>query len=130
MPFKQRVEIGRLALIVFGEEADKLCVITDVIDSKRVVVDVVGGVRQSIPVARIKLTSFLVDIVKSSPESVVQKAAQESVNNFYQTNWGKSLLSRKNREQMNDFQRFKYTRSLEKRDLLVKDKLNGVEAAS
>lgn len=35
MPFKRYVEIGRVALINFGEEAGKLVVISDVVDQNR-----------------------------------------------------------------------------------------------
>jgi large subunit ribosomal protein L14e len=36
MPFKRYVEIGRVALINFGEDYGKLVVITDVVDQNRV----------------------------------------------------------------------------------------------
>lgn len=36
MPFKRNVEVGRVALINFGEEAGKLVVIVDVVDQNRV----------------------------------------------------------------------------------------------
>jgi large subunit ribosomal protein L14e len=35
MPFKRYVEIGRVALINYGEEAGKLVVISDVVDQNR-----------------------------------------------------------------------------------------------
>jgi large subunit ribosomal protein L14e len=35
MPFKRYVEIGRLALINFGEDYGKLVVISDVLDQNR-----------------------------------------------------------------------------------------------
>lgn len=44
MPFKRYVEIGRVALINFGEDYGKLVVITDVVDQNRVSVGV--GSRQ------------------------------------------------------------------------------------
>jgi large subunit ribosomal protein L14e len=37
MPFKRYVEIGRVALINYGEEAGKLVVISDVVDQNRVI---------------------------------------------------------------------------------------------
>jgi ribosomal protein L14E/L6E/L27E len=36
MPFKRYVEIGRVALVNFGEDYGKLVVITDVVDQNRV----------------------------------------------------------------------------------------------
>ncbi len=36
MPFKRYVEIGRVALVNYGEDYGKLLVITDVVDQNRV----------------------------------------------------------------------------------------------
>lgn len=36
MPFKRYVEIGRVALVTFGEDYGKLVVISDVVDQNRV----------------------------------------------------------------------------------------------
>ncbi len=36
MPFTRNVEIGRIALVNYGEEYGKLVVITDVVDQNRV----------------------------------------------------------------------------------------------
>ena len=43
MVYSQFVQVGRLALIVFGESADKLAVIVDIVDDKRVMVDIIGS---------------------------------------------------------------------------------------
>lgn len=48
MPFKRYVEIGRLALINFGEDYGKLVVISDVLDqNRRVVLHISLSARQS-----------------------------------------------------------------------------------
>ena len=39
MSFKRYVELGRVCLINYGEEAGKLATIVDVIDNNRVLVD-------------------------------------------------------------------------------------------
>lgn len=46
MPFKRYVEIGRVALINFGEDYGKLVVITDVVDQNRVSAGGGGASRQ------------------------------------------------------------------------------------
>ena len=60
MSFKRYVELGRVCLINYGEEAGKLCTIVDVIDNNRVLVDGpdTGVKRQPINLKRIQLTDI------------------------------------------------------------------------
>ena len=60
MSFKRYVELGRVCLINYGEEAGKLATIVDVIDNNRVLVDgpETGVKRQQINLKRIQLTDI------------------------------------------------------------------------
>ena len=124
MSFSQFVEIGRLVLISFGPLADKLAVIVDIIDDKRVLIDVCNTTepRQVMPVKRIKLTDFHVKIERAAAPEVVAKTVESEgiIKKFQESKWGKRLAARQAKLNMNDFQRFKYAKLAAKRDELVK----------
>ena len=75
MSFVRFVEIGRVALITYGPEKDKICTIIDVIDNNRVLVDgpLSGVKRQEINIKRIQLT----DITMKCKLNSSQKCAQQ-----------------------------------------------------
>ncbi|EAX97041.1 ribosomal protein L14, putative [Trichomonas vaginalis G3] len=126
MPFKQFVEIGRVALINFGELVDKLAIIVDIVDDKRVLIDVLefDAPRQTIPIQRLKLTDYVAKIQRNAAPEAAKAAAKDLVKQFYESAWGKQVIARKNKAQMNDFQRFKYAQLEAKRDALVAKELN------
>ena len=128
MSFTQFVEIGRLCVISFGPLADELAIIVDIIDDKRVLVDVVskqGEPRQMIPVRRIRLTDFTARIERAAPVADVAKIVSDEqvIAKFQATKWAKRLAAQKAKLAMNDFQRFKYAKLAAKRDELVKAEL-------
>lgn len=126
MPYTQFVEFGRVALITYGQLADKLAVIVDIVDDKRVMIDVIGTEeRQMIPVKRLNLTDFVVKIERAAAKDVVAKAVKDAdvVNKFYETKWGKNLKKVEAKSQLNDFQRFKYAKLAQKRAQEVKKQL-------
>ena len=128
MSFTQFVEIGRLCLISYGPLADELALIVDIIDDKRVLIDVLrrkDQTRQVIPVKRIRLTDFHVKIERGAPAADVEKAVADEklIAKFEATKWAKRLAAQKAKLEMNDFQRFKYAKLASKRDELVKAEL-------
>lgn len=127
MSFRQFVEFGRLCVVSFGPLADKLAVIVDIVDDKRVLVDVVGDEtsRQVLPVKRIRLTDFVTKIERAAAPKDVAAAVKAAnlVEKFEQTKWGKKSAAARAKSQMNDFQRFKWAKLAEKRDDLVKAEL-------
>ena len=128
MSFTQFVEIGRLCLISYGPLADELALIVDIIDDKRVLIDVLrrkDQTRQVIPVKRIRLTDFHVKIERGAPAADVEKAVADEklIAKFEATKWAKRLAAQKAKLEMNDFQRFKYAKLAAKRDELVKAEL-------
>ncbi len=74
MVFTRFVEVGRVALINFGPDANKLVTIIDVVDSKKVLVDgpqsITGVHRQVISLKRLSLTDVVVDKL---PRGATQK---------------------------------------------------------
>ena len=125
MPYTQFVEVGRLAVINYGELVDKLCVIVDVVDDKRVLIDILDSdaPRQTIPVLRLKLTDFVAQIERAAAPEAVANAAKDLVAKFNETKWGKKLAADHAKAQLNDFQRFKYDQLKAKRDSLVAQEL-------
>ena len=125
MPYTQFVEVGRLAVINFGNLVDKLCVVVDIVDDKRVLVDVLDTKepRQTIPIQRLKLTDFVAKIERAAAPEAAAKAAAEFVEKFNETKWGKKIAADHAKAQLNDFQRFKYEQLKAKRDSLVAQEL-------
>ena len=127
MPYTQFVEAGRLALICFGPLADKLAVIVDILDDKRVIIDILESnePRQMIPIKRLKLTDFVAEIPRNAPEADVKKAveAADLIKKWNDSKWAQNIKKGQNRSNMNDFQRFKYSRLVAKRDELVAKQL-------
>jgi large subunit ribosomal protein L14e len=123
MPYSQFVEIGRVALVSYGPLVDELAVISDVVDDKRVLIDVVKSAdgRQVIAVRRLKLTDLKVEIARgAAPNDVSAAVAAADVSKkFAETNWGKKLAANKARLQLTDFQRFKYAGLVAKRAELL-----------
>lgn len=127
MPFTRFVEIGRLCVVSFGPLADKLAVVADIIDDKRVLVDIVNTneARQVMPVKRLKLTEFCVKFERAAAPAVVAEAvkAEGVIEKFNESTWGKKMAAMKAKTQLNDFQRFKYAKLSAKRDEIMKAEL-------
>ena len=127
MPYTQFVEFGRVALVSFGELADKLAVIVDIVDDKRVMIDVIGAdvARQMMPVKRLKLTDFVVKIDRAAKKEDVAAAVKNAdiVAKFNETKWGKTINAAVAKANLNDFQRFKYAKLAHQRNLKIKEQL-------
>jgi len=110
--FKRFVEIGRVALITFGPDEDKLCTIIDVIDNNRVLVDgpesITGVHRHAISIKRIQLTDIVIPAKHNATQKKL-KALWESegvVAKWEQTSQFKKRNARKLRAATTDFERF------------------------
>eukprot|EP00002_Diphylleia_rotans_P039655 TRINITY_DN924_c0_g2_i1.p2 TRINITY_DN924_c0_g2~~TRINITY_DN924_c0_g2_i1.p2 ORF type:complete len:133 (-),score=32.76 TRINITY_DN924_c0_g2_i1:28-426(-) len=107
------VEIGRVALINYGPDAGKLCVIVDLLNQSFALVDgpapVTGVKRQLYNFKRLTLTPLVVPISRGQREGGLVKAFQEAdiINKFNASRWGKVLAARAKRASTNDFERFK-----------------------
>ncbi|CAN6725968.1 unnamed protein product [Malus baccata var. baccata] len=109
MPFKRYVEIGRVALVNYGEDYGKLVVIVDVLDQNRALVDAPDMVRSQMNFKRLSLTDIKIDI-KRVPKKKELLAAMEAADvkkKWENSSWGRKLIVQKRRAALNDFDRFK-----------------------
>jgi large subunit ribosomal protein L14e len=123
MPYSQFVEIGRLALISFGPLADKIGVVVDIVHANRVVVDIPNSTepRQVIPIKRLKLTNIVVKIERAAePEAVALAVADGALDTWSKTKWAQRIALRQAKAALNDFQRFKYAKLVDKRSDVIR----------
>nr|AAX48847.1 L14 [Suberites domuncula] len=109
MVFKRFVEVGRVALINDGLNRGKLCVILDVVDQRRALVDGPGLKRQAISFSKLSLTDFTVKISRSAREKQVKAAFENAdiATKWEQTSWAKRIARKDKRTKLTDFDRFK-----------------------
>eukprot|EP00775_Hariotina_reticulata_P012181 gene12181-12318_t len=109
MPFKRYVEIGRVALVNFGEDYGKLFVITDVVDQNRALVDAPAEGRRVMNFKRLALTDIKVEIPRLASKKVLTEAfnAADVAGKFSSSAWGKKLAARQTKANMSDLDRYK-----------------------
>mmetsp|Transcript_964 Transcript_964/g.956 ORF Transcript_964/g.956 Transcript_964/m.956 type:complete len:135 (+) Transcript_964:38-442(+) len=126
------VEIGRVAYVNFGPEKDKLCVIVDVIDGKRALVDgaATGVLRQQMPFARLSLTEFVLPVKRNQTSANVAKIFNDSniLSKWQESTHGKQIASRLRRAELTDFDRFKLMVNQKKKSALVRKELKTLKA--
>ena len=126
MSFKRFVEIGRVALVTYGEDAGKLCTIVDVIDGNRVLVDgpkpITGVARQALGLARIQLTDLKVAAKLNCGQKALVAAWKEAGTEeaWKSSNQYKKRNARALRAGTTDFERFQITIAKKKRAALRK----------
>eukprot|EP00823_Brevimastigomonas_motovehiculus_P000159 TRINITY_DN10271_c0_g1_i1.p1 TRINITY_DN10271_c0_g1~~TRINITY_DN10271_c0_g1_i1.p1 ORF type:complete len:189 (+),score=71.66 TRINITY_DN10271_c0_g1_i1:59-625(+) len=110
---KRMVEIGRVCMINYGEDAGKICVIIDVVDATSALVDgpmsVTGVHRQIVNFKRLSLSPFKLTIQRNQrPKLLEQKMKAAKIMDLWsQTTWGKKIAAQKLKRSYNDFDRFK-----------------------
>jgi len=129
MVFTKFVEVGRVCVINYGKDVDKLCVIINVVDVNRVLVDgphsLTGVSRHVINIKRITLTNLKVDIGIHATVKSIKKAFEKDdiLNKFKEEPEGKRISKQQRNSAMNDFDRFKLKYALKKKGEAVKKKL-------
>jgi large subunit ribosomal protein L14e len=106
------VQAGRVVLVNFGPELNKLVVIVDLLDQNRVLVEgpTSGVKRQVMSVKRIALTNILLEDVPRGAKSEDVKAKYDAADVdkvFAASSWGRKLDSKAKRANLSDFGRFK-----------------------
>merc|ERR1712002_431617 len=123
MPFKNFVEIGRVAFLTEGPHAQKLAVIVDVIDGTRALIDgpCSGVPRQEYKFANLHLTKYVVKIQHSQKSKHVRKAWEEADIDSKWSNsaWATNLEKRAQRASITDYDRFKLGKAKQARNRLV-----------
>jgi len=111
--FTRFVERGRVAVINYGEQAGKLCVIVDVVDQNRVLIDgpktITGIPRQQYNLKRLALTKFKINIPKGARLKTLVREFRSSniMQRFQNSSWGRKLTARETKQNLSDFGRFK-----------------------
>ena len=121
------VQIGRVALVNYGPEEGKLCVIVDVVDGRRALICLSsqGVARQQMPFNRLSLTEFLVDIKRNQNAKAVDEAFAKAdiLSKWNQTTAGQARARRLRRATLTDFERFQVMVNRKRKSAEVKKSL-------
>uniref|UniRef100_A0A7S1TTL0 Large ribosomal subunit protein eL14 domain-containing protein n=1 Tax=Phaeomonas parva TaxID=124430 RepID=A0A7S1TTL0_9STRA len=125
MGFTRFVETGRVALVNYGEDTGKLCVVVDIVDINRALVDGPGITRQTLPYRRMALTDIKVEIARGASSGDVSAAweTEEVEKKWAATSWAKKIAAKKRRANLNDFERFKVMIAKKQKSRIVKKQL-------
>jgi large subunit ribosomal protein L14e len=127
MVFTRFVEIGRVAMINFGQDFGKLCVIVNIVDTRRVLVDgpETGVSRQVIGLKRLSLTDMKVPILQGARPGTVKAAMKKAniVSEFATSQLGKKLALQATRAAATDFDKFKIMVAKKTRSAEIRKKL-------
>ncbi|XP_010467818.1 PREDICTED: 60S ribosomal protein L14-1 isoform X2 [Camelina sativa] len=125
MGFKRFVEIGRVALVNYGNEYGKLVVVVDVVDQNRALVDAPDMERIQMNLKRLSLTDIVIDINRVPKKKVLIEAIDKAdvKNKWEKSSWGRKLIVHKTRASLNDFDRFKVMLAKIKRAGIVRQEL-------
>jgi len=125
--FRRFVEIGRVALINFGPFEGRLCVIVDIIDHNRALVDgpstITGVPRHEINYKRLSLTDFKLTIARGQrlPTLVKIFTAAKILHKWRISSWGKKLATRDKRKTLTDFGRFRIMLAKKKKSRMLRN---------
>jgi large subunit ribosomal protein L14e len=111
MVFSKYVEVGRVALINYGSLSGRLCVIVDILNTSRVLVDgpTTGVRRQEISIHRIQLTEFVLSVTIGVKRVDLKKAIEDFGldKKWAECAGGRRISLRAKRRALSDFDRFK-----------------------
>jgi len=119
------VEVGRVCLVNFGCLAGKSCVILDIIDQARALVEgpqsKTGVPRHSMPLRHLSLTKIKLDIPRSIGVSGLLKAYDKAKigEELGKLTWVKKQRRTAVRKSLNDFDRFKLMLLRKKKSQIV-----------
>merc|ERR1711918_80637 len=117
------VEIGRVAYIAYGKNQGKICVIVDVVDQNRALVDgpCSGVDRMQVNFKNLHLTKITMKIPRSLRGGLLKKKWEENKiqEQWDKTVWAKKIANREKRAQLTDFDRFKLMKAKQARNRLI-----------
>jgi len=114
----------------YGKNLHRLCVILDVVDQNRVLVDgphpTTGVKRQMVSLRRLSLTSLKLRIPRGAREKTLKKAFTKAkiAERWKKSAWAKKLEAKTKRAALNDFGRFQVFLARKKRSRLAKPELS------
>jgi large subunit ribosomal protein L14e len=106
------VQVGRVAVINYGPDYGKICVIVDIIDHNRVLIDgpepINGIARQPYNLRRLALTRLRFPLAKGARSNTLLKAFNHHkiLDKWRKSSWAKKIIARQNKDNLTDFQRF------------------------
>ena len=126
MGFTRFVETGRVAYVNNGPDAGKLCVIVDIIDINRALVDGPAITRKSMTYRCMALTDIKIDIARGALTGDVKSAWSEAdVDGKWEaSSWAKKIAAKKRRTTLTDFERFKVMVAKKQRSRAIKKQLD------
>jgi len=116
--FNNFVEIGRVAYISIGPFKHRLVAIVDVINQKSALVDGPGVPRKAMAFKHMRLLKYKVAIAHGARTGTVQKAwaAGKIDEQWKESPLYKSIIARRTRASLNDFERFKLSKAKKARN--------------
>eukprot|EP01134_Creolimax_fragrantissima_P004873 CFRG4873T1 len=133
MGFSRFVEVGRVCLVNYGSEINKLCVVVDIVDGRRALVDGPGMKRQMISFKRLSITQLKVEGFSHSAGSKIVKKqweASEIEKKWSASTWAGKLAKREARANTTDFQRFQVMINRKKRSQIVNKELAKIKKSA
>merc|ERR1712106_1225848 len=111
--------------INYGAEVGKLCVIIDVVDQNRVLIDgpknLTGVSRQIFPLKRLALTNFVLKVGRNARQKTLTKAFTEAdiATKFAASQVGQKFARQEKRAALTDFGRFQVMLARKQKAFLV-----------
>ena len=132
MSFSRFVELGRIVMITYGPDQNKLATIVDVVDQNKCLVDgpTTGVARQIIPYKRVALTDIKVEVGRGAKAAALKKAwaAAGAQEKWDSSSWAKKLNAKKTRKGLSDFQRFKVMVARKQKSQAVRKEMKKLKA--
>ena len=129
--FTRFVEVGRVALVNYGELKGKIVVITDVVDGNRCVVEgpTTGVARQVIGYGRLALTDHKVTIPRNARTKTIKAAIAkgEIEKKWSESAWATKIALKAKRASLSDFDRFKTMVAKKQKSAIVKKTLKSMK---
>ncbi|WFC95410.1 hypothetical protein MBRA1_002058 [Malassezia brasiliensis] len=108
--FKRYVEVGRVVLLLNGENKNKIAVIAEIIDQNKAMIDgpSTGVSRQVVRYRDLVLTPFVIKLPLAARSATVKKSFDASgvAEKWANSKWAKTLAAREARKNTTDFERF------------------------
>eukprot|EP00457_Paulinella_chromatophora_P005038 gb/GEZN01005051.1/.p2 GENE.gb/GEZN01005051.1/~~gb/GEZN01005051.1/.p2 ORF type:complete len:138 (+),score=26.28 gb/GEZN01005051.1/:1080-1493(+) len=127
-------QIGRVCLVNYGEYAGKLCVLVDVMNAARALVDgpTTGVPRHEIPIKRLSLTPLTVKIGPGAKCGALTAALAKAktVEEFQKTGWAKKIQNTELRKNLGDFDRFKLMLLRKKKSKIIRAEVKKLKKAA
>jgi len=135
---KNFVEIGRIAVINSGPSKGKFCVIVNIVDHRRVLIDAprVKGSnnetdvkRQTYPTRHLRLTRFKLRLRHDENHDVISKMWNDSkvTEKVLNTRYVRRQLNSQKKANLTDFERFKLYKVKQRVNKLLKPKMRALK---